>query len=90
MRNLRGRILGVAVLATAALGAPAAQAAYPGGNGDILFERNKSLYTISPAGPVNSESRLAKVGSTTDGPEYSPNGKRIAFAADLGAGSSSR
>jgi Tol biopolymer transport system component len=76
---------GVAVVAALAM-APAAQAAYPGGNGEILFERKDSLYTISPAGPVNSDRRVAKVGATTENPEYSPNGKQIAFSAGLGKG----
>ncbi len=87
-RVRRGTLCGLAIMAAMALTAPAAEAAYPGGNGDILFERDSSLWTVSPLGPVNSESLLAKVGASTENPEYSPNGKQIAFAADLGAGNS--
>ncbi len=83
-RSLAGIALGVFIL----LGVPAAQAAYPGGNGEILFERGSKLWTISPQGPVNSEKRLVNLGRPTENPEYSPSGTRIAFAADLGAGQS--
>jgi Tol biopolymer transport system component len=68
--------------------ASAAQAAFPGGNGEILFERDDTLWTISPNGPVNSERKLVKLGRTSEGLEYSPNGKSIAVSADLGAGKS--
>ena len=84
-----GRVTVGVVLLISALAVPAgAQAAYPGGNGEILFERDESLFTISPSGPVNGEKRLARIGTSTENPEYSPNGKKIAFAADLGAGNS--
>jgi Tol biopolymer transport system component len=68
--------------------APAAQGAYPGANGEILFERDEDLFSISPAGPTNGERLVRKIGVPTENPEYSPNGKKLAYAADLGAGSS--
>ena len=85
-RQGRSFALAVALLASAFAAAPAAQAAYPGGNGDILFERENSFFSISPAGPVGSERKVAKVGATTENPEYSPNGRQIAFSAGLGKG----
>ena len=78
----------LAALAIAALGAPAAQAAFPGANGPILFEREDILWTVSPAGPVNSERKLRKAGAPVESLDYSPNGKFFATALDLGAGQS--
>ena len=86
VRPLQGAVL--TLLAIAVFGIPSAQAAFPGANGTILFERDDTLWTVSPAGPVNSERKLRKVGAPTEGLDYSPNGRKIALAADLGAGES--
>ena len=93
-RNEARRTVASLVILAAAVAAlaltPLAQAAFPGANGTILFERQNKLWTINPGGPVNSERKLANLGRSTEGLEYSPNGKKIAFASDLGAGKSWR
>jgi len=87
-RGMTSFIAASAVAAAALLMAGPAQASFPGGNGEILFEREQTLYTIQPGGPVNSERKLVKLGRTNSGLEYSPDGKTIALTADLVAGKS--
>jgi hypothetical protein len=53
MRRLRLPVLGTAIAAASiilASQAPPAQAAYPGANGRILFERSDHLFTANPDG----------------------------------------
>ena len=78
--------LALALFALATLAISSSRAAFPGRNGPILFERDDILWTVSPAGPVNGERKLRKVGGPIENLDYSPNGRKIALAADLGPG----
>jgi TolB protein len=64
-----------ALAASAAAAAAPAQAAYPGANGRIAFQRlDGYIYSVNPDG-----TGLRKLGRGW-GPAYSPSGTRIAFA----------
>ena len=56
----------------------AAQAAYPGSDGLIAFVRGGNIYTINPAHPAGSLTRLTTDGQAS-GPRWSPNGVRLAY-----------
>jgi TolB protein len=67
----------ICVLAALVLPAPA-QAAFPGQNGELVFERASDIWTISADG--SGETQLTSSGAATDsGPRWSPDGKKIAF-----------
>jgi tricorn protease-like protein len=83
--------LAVAVSAASAISAPAAQAAYGGKRGPIVFERllnpmdesSAQLFALSPAGQVRQLTHFQ--GGAFD-PDYSPNGRHIAFDRRFPAG----
>ena len=69
-----------------------AQAAYPGANGKIVFERKADQFaaasdpwTVS-AGNPNSTSKLVKIREEAYNFAYSPNGRKIAFDAFVPSG----
>jgi len=70
----------VAVLLCPLAAAPAAQAAFPGLNGSIAFERDGQVLTKNP-GDVSSGTPLTALGSNED-PAWSPDGTRIAFVSN--------
>ncbi|HET6571273.1 MAG TPA: hypothetical protein VFG58_07285, partial [Solirubrobacterales bacterium] len=63
--------------------APAAQGAFPGGNGRIAFESNNGgdydVYTLGAGG-----ARSITAGSTADerNPAYSPDGAKVVFQSN--------
>jgi TolB protein len=74
------KFLGALILAALVL-SPVAQAAFPGRNGNVVFQRNSSqpqsgLYTVDPYGI--QENRITDSQSTVV-PVWSPDGQRIAF-----------
>ena len=76
--------LSALALLLAALGAPAARAAFPGANGRIAFrslrDGNWEIYTMLPDGgdPTN----LTRHPADDRGPAWSPDGARLAFRSD--------
>jgi Tol biopolymer transport system component len=66
----------VAVLCLAAPGI--AQAAFPGENGKIAFERGGDIYTIDPDG--SGAQQVTSTGNNSE-PAWSANGRRIAFTS---------
>lgn len=83
-------ILGV-VAAIAMVGslASTAEAAYPGANGKVVYERKPSQFEINydpwtvRAGKPKSARRLVRFRERTYDFVYSPNGRMIAFTAEL-------
>jgi Tol biopolymer transport system component len=87
--TLRPRIWAYALLATASVGLTAcsagdaepAVATTPGANGSLVYEKevggDKQLYSARPDG--SGERRLTRVDGDALHPEWSPDGKRIAF-----------
>jgi hypothetical protein len=61
--------------------APSAQAAFPGYNGKIAFERDSDIYTINPDGSGLTNITLNS-GHFSGDPAWSPDGKRIALLGD--------
>jgi Tol biopolymer transport system component len=67
----------------------AADAAYPGANGKIIFERktdqfatNADPWTVSAGNPASAK-KLVKIREESYNFVYSPNGKKIAFEASV-------
>jgi Tol biopolymer transport system component len=60
-----------------------ASAAYPGGNGEILFVRANQIYTISSSG--GTATKLTSSGKNYWA-KWSPDGKRIAYVNETSAG----
>jgi dipeptidyl aminopeptidase/acylaminoacyl peptidase len=61
--------------------APASEAAFPGGDGKIAFDSNRSgtraIFTMDPSG--NVQAPLTPAGATAVAPDWSPDGKRVVF-----------
>jgi len=84
--------IAVAVSAAPAISVPAAQATYPGKRGPIVFTRllnpmddsSSQLFTLSPTtGRIRQLTHFQ--GGAFD-PDYSPNGRQIAFDRRFPAG----
>jgi hypothetical protein len=62
---------------------PAAQAAFPGANGEIAFSRvtNNTVETIWAKTPGGAERQVTQTGPTERSPAYSPDGSRIAYVS---------
>jgi Tol biopolymer transport system component len=74
--------IALAALIVTVLGLPgAAHAVYPGGNGKIAFVRDGQIWTINPDG--TGETQLTSDASPSSYPEWSPDGKRIAYTRGL-------
>ena len=84
----RGRATGIiaAAVAATALAAPAAQAAYPGANGDIAiapYDLDEGTYGLGLIGADGSGFRAFQLGMDQAGdPVVSPDGAKIAFSGD--------
>ena len=66
-------------LAALLIGVPAAQAAFPGTNGEIAFERADDILLMTPGGdPVP----LVTAGVLNDRPAISPDGSTIAYQSE--------
>ena len=70
-----------ALLAVCAAAAPA-EAALPGKNGKIAFQRGSpgSIYAVNPDG--SGETLLSKEGANSHTPAWAPNGARLSFTSD--------
>jgi len=89
VRNrLRYRPIGLVVLALAApaagFAAASAQAAFPGANGKIAYRNGVDVFTINADG--SDRTNLTPIAGQDEDPEYSPDGKRIAFTSDRDGG----
>src|SRR3954447_4135576 len=69
-------VCGVASLAAAG----AAEAAFPGKNGKIAFERDNEIFLMSPDG--SGAAQLTTPGTAKSDPAMSPDGRFVAYAAD--------
>lgn len=86
-----GILGGIAAIAVLGSMASTAGAAYPGANGKIIYERkagqfssNYDPWTISAGKPASAK-RLGRIRQNAYNFVYSPNGKMIAFSAELPA-----
>jgi hypothetical protein len=68
-------VLGIAGLLLAL--PTASEAAYPGGNGKIAFERGGQIWSMNPDG--TGAVQLTTDAARSSEPEWSPNGKQIAY-----------
>ena len=77
----------LAALVVALLGclltAPSASATYPGGDGRIAFTRANQIYTVTSSG---SGLRQLTTAGKNYRPQWSPDGARIAYLHETGAG----
>jgi len=89
-----GWILAVAFVVAAAIfaftaGAPLpANAAYPGGNGWIVYEEGNDLWAVSADGLTAPVNLTSTPGTTENHPFFSPDGTQIAFSSDFGGAGS--
>jgi Tol biopolymer transport system component len=76
--------IAVFLIAFAVLGAPAAEAAFPGANGRIAFNSNRDgdaeIYTMAP--DTSDLRRLTAAPGEDFGPAWSADGSRIAFTSE--------
>jgi dipeptidyl aminopeptidase/acylaminoacyl peptidase len=80
-----GKLLAVlAAIAALMVAAPTTQAAFPGDNGKIAFERivnaNREIYVVNPDGTGGTRLTINTADDVT--PAWSPDGRRIAFTSD--------
>src|SRR5687767_8915727 len=78
-------ITGIAVVVTAALFTPTAEATFPGPNGKIAFQRSGNIWVMNPSG--TGQTRLTRTGTAAN-PQWSADGRRIAY--DQGSTSTGR
>jgi Tol biopolymer transport system component len=71
-------------VAGALCAAPAAQAAFPGANGPIVFDDalSSGFHTVNPDGSGHRQI-LPDTGTRTDDPAYSPDGTKIVYSRGL-------
>jgi TolB protein len=87
--RLRAPVIAVAVGATVAGAAPAAEATFPGERGPIAFQRlvnlndEESMQIFSVARP-GAQARKLTSGGNGFNPDYSPDGQRIVFERRFG------
>ena len=83
-RTVRSTLLAMVVMAASVLAVvlsgPAADAAYPGGDGRIAFVRNHQIFTMTASG--KEVTKLTSKGQNSY-PKWSPDGKRISFVREL-------
>lgn len=84
IRSWRAALLGVAVLVTTLGVSAPAQAAFPGSNGKIAFERGDHLYTMRPDG--SDVTQLTRGSSIDQQPAWSPDGRQILFCRQVHTG----
>ncbi len=84
---MRGRswivVTSVIALLTAGLSSPA-QAAFPGQNGKIAFQRGDDIWTMNPDG--TAQVNLTNTAVAENNPAWSPDGTKIAFDRVIGPG----
>jgi Tol biopolymer transport system component len=73
-RAVIGALLGMLALA------PSADAAFPGQNGRIAYDDVGNIHTVNPDGTGHAQ--LTSTTGSHWGPEWSPDGQRIAFTSD--------
>ncbi len=88
---MNSRVCGALVAATifCVAGVPAADAAYPGANGKIVYEhkadqfaQKRIVFTVTAGDPASAK-KLVKFRESAYNFVYSPNGKKIAFQAEV-------
>jgi dipeptidyl aminopeptidase/acylaminoacyl peptidase len=72
-------LLAIAVVTATAFTATAAQAAYPGENGKIAFERSGAIWTINPGGSQETQITNGTSQMNDRAPAWSPDGTKVAF-----------
>jgi WD40 repeat protein len=70
----------LAVLVVGALLPASAQAAFPGANGKIAFQRGDDIWTMNPDG--SNQVNLTNSAAAERDPAWSPNGTQIAFSSN--------
>ena len=85
MERVRYGFAAVLALAALLVCASAAQAAFPGQNGKIAYVHSGDIWTVDPDG--TDAAQLTSGPASDAEPNWSPDGKQIAFSSNRDSGS---